>query len=393
MAGNIGLQILRGSKEFDPLTSSEILKDGQLFYSKKNEQLYIGDGVNQLKDLEGTTIGLNLKNSAGANSLQLKPAENSFSYTSNGIKYENIPVETTGKESLNLSSLSRVDRNHYLNVGNLNTIEDDPVTNPNEDDDGGLIVGYKNYTNARASGLFGAHNRLSTGKNTYMFGYSNIASGNNNFIVGSANRNTDLQPITGEMVTVIGMQNQGYAHTKEGVDFNERKLYNSTTIGFNNINRGKYNQVIGIRNEIGDTDYCPQACNVIGSGLYAHYNGQILLGTYNEKGKWVDFAVGNGRNDNERHNSFDIARYNGRARSYVTEDGLKAAPNDNDILIRKEINTLLTEKTTEINNTTDSKIAAAKTDYYTKNEIQGTYLTKSSITYDPSTGVLTIRTI
>jgi hypothetical protein len=52
MANNKSIQILRGSQEYDPRTSEEILLDGQLFYSKKLNQMYIGDGVTPLNMLE-----------------------------------------------------------------------------------------------------------------------------------------------------------------------------------------------------------------------------------------------------------------------------------------------------------------------------------------------------
>lgn len=37
------IQILRGSTTYDPLTSEEILLDGQPFYSKKTKQFYVGE--------------------------------------------------------------------------------------------------------------------------------------------------------------------------------------------------------------------------------------------------------------------------------------------------------------------------------------------------------------
>lgn len=45
------IQILRGSATYDPTTSTEVLLDGQPFYSKKTKKLYIGDGVTELKNL------------------------------------------------------------------------------------------------------------------------------------------------------------------------------------------------------------------------------------------------------------------------------------------------------------------------------------------------------
>ena len=49
---------MRGSATYDPATSTEILLDGQPFYSKKTEKLYIGNGVDPLSKLEGTKIGV-----------------------------------------------------------------------------------------------------------------------------------------------------------------------------------------------------------------------------------------------------------------------------------------------------------------------------------------------
>lgn len=61
MANNGRIQILRGEVTFNPLTSTLVLKDGQLFYSRYNKQLYIGNGSTALKSLKGTQIGLNIE--------------------------------------------------------------------------------------------------------------------------------------------------------------------------------------------------------------------------------------------------------------------------------------------------------------------------------------------
>lgn len=46
MINRKSIQILRGGPNYDPSTSEEILLDGQPFYSKKDKDLRIGDGVN-----------------------------------------------------------------------------------------------------------------------------------------------------------------------------------------------------------------------------------------------------------------------------------------------------------------------------------------------------------
>lgn len=58
MAGNKkSIQILRGSKTYDPSTSDEVLLDGQPFYSKKTRKLYIGDGKTTLSNLKSLDLG------------------------------------------------------------------------------------------------------------------------------------------------------------------------------------------------------------------------------------------------------------------------------------------------------------------------------------------------
>ena len=62
MANNKSIQILRGGPNYDPSISTEILLDGQPFYSKKNGKFYIGDGESELKQLPGIDIDLNIEN-------------------------------------------------------------------------------------------------------------------------------------------------------------------------------------------------------------------------------------------------------------------------------------------------------------------------------------------
>ena len=73
MANSKSIQILRGSTTYDPLTSEEVLLDGQPFYSKKTKQLYVGEkdssGNEQaIKDLKPITA--NLQSGSGKYSTQ-----------------------------------------------------------------------------------------------------------------------------------------------------------------------------------------------------------------------------------------------------------------------------------------------------------------------------------
>lgn len=74
------IQILRSSKDYDPSTSEEILNDGELLYAKSNNQLYIGDNVNKLKDLNPIT-SYNLKDNE-------KGSLNQFSTISQDILFD-----------------------------------------------------------------------------------------------------------------------------------------------------------------------------------------------------------------------------------------------------------------------------------------------------------------
>lgn len=83
MKNRKSIQILRGGQNYDPSTSQEVLVDGQPFYSKKTKKLYIGDGVTELKNLQGTDIGLNLENGEGEGSIEQKD----FIYTGDSIVF------------------------------------------------------------------------------------------------------------------------------------------------------------------------------------------------------------------------------------------------------------------------------------------------------------------
>ena len=81
MANNKSIQILRGGPNYDPSTSTEILLDGQPFYSKKTKKLYIGDGESELKQLPGIDIDLNIENGEGSGSIQ----QNESTFTEESI--------------------------------------------------------------------------------------------------------------------------------------------------------------------------------------------------------------------------------------------------------------------------------------------------------------------
>lgn len=195
-------QFLRGTTE-NIAKSTQKLLPGQPLYDQDRNMIIMGGGsskninecepivTDKLKQYKNNTHVGSIEFGAGDNSIQLSQSAGSFTYTSSGSEYT-YQTATTGKDALNLSSLGRVTRNGYAVVGSCNTVEYD-ANNKLDEDDGGIIAGYKNYTNTRGSSIFGAHNRLLDTKNSFILGYQNTLYGNagdgssSALIVGSKN--------------------------------------------------------------------------------------------------------------------------------------------------------------------------------------------------------------
>lgn len=112
MSGNIGYQILRGSETYDSSTSEEVLLDGQLFYSKKTKELFVGDGESTLALLKGTQIGLSLENAEGVDSIVMK-----YSGPVDDSHYGNT---NTGESSVVFGEANTNSANRALLSGKLN---------------------------------------------------------------------------------------------------------------------------------------------------------------------------------------------------------------------------------------------------------------------------------
>lgn len=130
-----------------------------------------------------------IESGEGLKSIQLPQDADTFDYTgSSGYKSSLFESGSSGEGSVELSTLGRIQRNHFLNIGNRNVVED--PNNSNEADDGGVIAGYKNYSDSRATSLLGAWNRARSSNQTLISGYRNTAqnaahaiiSGQNNYV-------------------------------------------------------------------------------------------------------------------------------------------------------------------------------------------------------------------
>lgn len=115
MAGNNSIQILRGTSTYDPSASTEILLDGQLFYSHKTKKLYIGNGTDQLKNRKGTDIGLYLENGTKNGSLQGTSTQGALGNYSVALGYKTKVTSGTG--AFVAGNWSEVDGNYSFAAG------------------------------------------------------------------------------------------------------------------------------------------------------------------------------------------------------------------------------------------------------------------------------------
>ena len=186
-----------------------------------------------------------------------------------------------------------------------------------------------NVVLGKGSSAFGGY-LIESGEYNFDQGYNNEVHGNNNAVFGYNNK-----ILEGNTNTIFG-----YMNKVEKSEDTTGKVYGSVNCvsGWNNNVFGDYNVVLGRDNIIGSLTSPWVTCILLGRGHDPRKSGQILFGNYSKAWGGVNFAIGNGTSST-RSNSFDINQ-DARARSYPNEKALSAEPNDNDILIRKEIKEL-----------------------------------------------------
>ena len=403
------IQFLRGTLE-KKTKSIEVLQPGQPLIIKDTNQLIIGkDGTTLIKDEtpitveklnkfnnDGELIGA-LQFGEGDFSIEFPQLNDSFTYKSSNIEYT-YETATTGKNALNLSSFGRITRNGYALVGNYNAVEYD-ANNKLDADDGGIIAGYKNYTNARGSSIFGAHNRLLDTKNSFILGYQNAIKGTlgNTDLTNSERKNGSGQEI------IIGSKN-----------YMENSSRQSSMIGYGlkNLGTSGWQYIFGTWNKPGTQQ--DKLRFIIGNGTENFIYQDVQLGRpdiykkpeledcikineslkYNpNKEGWRYIKVDNSYQlitsttsqtdfDNSlvyqyinagRSNAFQVTS-DGRAQLFQKEvDGAFVEKGDNDLLVKKEIESTidikinqidLTNYTTveDVNNIIDNKINFEKLD-------------------------------
>lgn len=216
MAGELGLQILRGSITFDPIASDIILKDGQLFYSKYNNKLYIGDGKSKIKNLRSIDMGLNLSNDTNLNTL--------------------IQSMEPGKEPNIAAGRSDVVFGRY-NIGDSRTLNADGSVKSKGDSL--FVAGVQNKNYGNRSAQFGSYNENHS-LGSFQAGYNNKILGNTEYVTQFGNDNFTDKSLT----TQLGSGNEaGRAGQFQFGNFSEGK--NDTLL---EIGNGRYYYKVNLAN-------------------------------------------------------------------------------------------------------------------------------------------------
>lgn len=371
MSGNIGYQILRGSETYDPSTSEKVLLDGQLFYSKKTKELYVGDGESTLSLLKGTQIGLSFENGEGGGSLEqngytdangsailgaIASGEGAVAfggqrYDKAGESIEAEPItEARGKQSFasgggtkslhdwtftankDTTALQRSDtafgggtragrtfREYLVEYKYPNTSSKIEEIN-NIEDDAQLETDYATE--------FEAYNK----QHHYAFahGENSIAKGVASAAFGKSYANGYLSFATGWKGNADGQGSFVAGQNCRAIGNYSAALGNETTAS------GLYSLATGSKSTASGTSSRAEGAHTIASGHYSHAEGyqtrtggnyQHVSGTYNIGRATTLFEVGNGSTEEERSNAFEVYK-DGRAKSYVDIKTITLEDND-----------------------------------------------------------------
>ena len=208
MANKKSIQILRGTENYDPSTSEEILIDGQPFYSKKTRQLYIGDG-NEIKDTKPTGAAYLLP----GNNPDNRPNVNMWSNVTGDFK--------SGPNSLKYRVNTQIE-------------DKDNRFNPDATGNGAVALGIGNLAAGNSSFVQGKRNYAGANQ-TICLGQGNIALGKYSAAFNESNL------VTERSSSVFGSENINFGHS-------------SVVSGYMNISGGHASLVSG-RNNI-EAYYC-----------------------------------------------------------------------------------------------------------------------------------------
>lgn len=299
MANNKAIQILRGSRDYDPSEINNELLDGQPFYSKKNEQLYVGDKSKVAEtDANGNPTSY-ITRPVGA--AWIKPGEGKGSFVSACLEYKQTSNEYPE------SDLPKASGHESIAFGLGNTVSGDRS----------VTFGYSNESRAN---------------NTLTSGYNNKNNGSNSLIVGVNNNIQSSSSITG------GSFNKADSNSSENIisgDSNEiiktcgsiisgsgNKIGHEHSVSSNNVIYSNSSEVIECYNIVnGQDNYITANYNIVnghdnestsdfslllGSNLQSTQNSyKTALGYYNADLSNSLFEIGNG-NSSSGKNAFSV---------------------------------------------------------------------------------------
>ncbi len=315
----------------------------------KNYLANILNNYNEFKENTNSILKIvptNLRNGNGKNSLQL-PKTDDVEYSSD---YQSIDVtsEASGDGSISLSDKGKVERNHFMEIGNLNVAEYADGETPDEDD-GGILVGYKHYTNSRGATLIGAWGRAINAQCAIVGGYSNTTTrknkgksnsfnmGSNNYLRGDIK---DCILLGNNLITdeTLNAQVHFGTYNKPGPDI-IHSVGNGTGIGEYIVLETKpsYQDAIG-HNELekynNSKEFKYYASNSKTSNKHADnilISAEMTEAVYNSYAYVKEYIILG------RSNAFQVT-VDGRAQLIQKEvDGVLIKKGDNDILVKKEI--------------------------------------------------------
>lgn len=167
---NKAIQILRGSKNYDPKNISSELLDGQPFYSKNNRQLYIGDNT---KDCTSPVGAANLMPGYGLNSIIQILEYDDKGFDPNPLA-ENDYIGNNYAIGTNDIALGRCNYTHSQ--------KKDDLDSPGQ---GAIILGgTRNQNYGEKSVILGGEYNINTSYGGFQAGYRNITG---NFTISDSN--------------------------------------------------------------------------------------------------------------------------------------------------------------------------------------------------------------
>lgn len=181
---NKSIQILRTRLDnTDPKVANEVLLDGQPFYNKTSNKIYVGDGVKKISELkyvgQESWDNFNLENGEGQYSLIQKVAPSTTTDPNNYAR---------GKEAVALGRYDKSygDRSMTVNYDNENYGRWSFVANT-KNKNGSKDVPQENV---QSNAMFGCANEIKAGIEGFVAGNSNVNYEGDRFdISGSGNEN------------------------------------------------------------------------------------------------------------------------------------------------------------------------------------------------------------